>query len=436
MPDDFAGFLQAGKDRLVGLVRDYYGTLDKITADETEFWRQLLAEQATGRHRPYDPKRFDKERLNAAYHLGSQLRDALTELHYRAALIGADGKLSILEAQNAVRGELARQFGFLQGFINDLPRLSQGQAEVRIASYVSAISQSANAPLMAQLPQLPQRPGDGKTECKYWCKCSLDIQEQPGAGNWDIYWRLNRAEHCPDCVRLAATWNPLPIRGWAIQATKAIADEALVRLRAMIAIATAENKTAPGRPAFASLQPGGQDRVAIERVMHDFQYQLLGDTLGLTDLGKMLWIDASLYHITLVYAPTMPEMVLQAVFDRLPKQIAPLQVHSGKLAAFQNPEDKAQAVYLAIDKTPALAALQAQIHEAFSGWTGVELSTFSAPEQWTPHLTLCYLPFGVSLPDFQVDLTFNITELSVARDNYNTVRVIPSVCEVNDAAQS
>jgi hypothetical protein len=55
---------------------------------------------------------------------------------------------------------------------------------------------------------LPQVPGDGQTMCKTGCQCRLRIEDGDEPGVLLVYWELGAAEHCPDCLQLAAEWSP------------------------------------------------------------------------------------------------------------------------------------------------------------------------------------------------------------------------------------
>lgn len=58
---------------------------------------------------------------------------------------------------------------------------------------------------------LPQVPGDGQTQCRTNCKCELHFEEGDKQGLVLVYWRMNPAEHCPDCIELSQKWNPLEV---------------------------------------------------------------------------------------------------------------------------------------------------------------------------------------------------------------------------------
>lgn len=419
MPD-MQGLIQAARDALVANVQEYYAELGAIAQRELAFQGQLLA----SRHeRParYDVLQFQRERMIAASELEKRLIATISDYHYRAAALGKGEGLNLQEV-SLVAQQITRQKMFLRGFINELPKLSQGQAEVRAGSYAGSISQAANIPALNELPQLPQRPGDGQTECKYWCKCHLKIEPVEGAGNWNVYWRLGQAEHCPDCVSLAARWNPLEIRSWAITGTKSVTPEELSKLRSMLAIATAAPAVSSfkGREAYASLVPTGESRVAINRLA-----LLLKQRLG--DIPGAKWQDPATYHITLVYASSIRESDLQIALARLPSAIGSrLSLVSDGLITFDNPSEGTKALCLSIRNASDLYHIQQEmVYRAFQQ-TGVLLSDYSRSVAYTPHLTLAYVPTATAIPaDFGKDFAINIGEIAVQRDNYLTVSSIP-----------
>jgi hypothetical protein len=152
--------------------------------------------------------RLMKQRTQSAY----------TTQHW----LGRGGRQSMTEADYAwLRVQLQTQFDMLDDLSK---RIAAGlYSEGQIANYSrgfingsTAAYEYGNASAYG-LPLLPQYPGDGKTECRQGCKCHLEIVPQSGDGNFAVYWRLGTAEHCGDCLRLAASWNPLRIRAGVIQ---------------------------------------------------------------------------------------------------------------------------------------------------------------------------------------------------------------------------
>lgn len=66
------------------------------------------------------------------------------------------------------------------------------------------------------MPTLPFYPGQ-QTQCLVNCKCAWDIKVLDVVNaNFDCYWRLAPAEHCPTCAARARVANPLRVRHGAI----------------------------------------------------------------------------------------------------------------------------------------------------------------------------------------------------------------------------
>lgn len=89
------------------------------------------------------------------------------------------------------------QLGYLKRFADDVRagRLSPAQIAARAELYAGPARATY---YRSKYPGLGNYPGDGSTACLANCKCSLE--ERDGV----IWWRLNVAEHCGDCLTLAA----------------------------------------------------------------------------------------------------------------------------------------------------------------------------------------------------------------------------------------
>ena len=59
------------------------------------------------------------------------------------------------------------------------------------------------------IPDLPDYPGSGRTECMTNCKCYWNIKETET--EWLCYWSLSNVEHCDSCIDRSNRWNPLVI---------------------------------------------------------------------------------------------------------------------------------------------------------------------------------------------------------------------------------
>lgn len=114
------------------------------------------------------------------------------------------------EQQAYVTEKVNAQKGYLDGFKGDLAQGWQDSFLDRAELYASAVTTPYWRGKTWKL-ELPALPGDGSTECLQWCKCHWDIQDL-GGGNFDCYWVLGEAEHCPTCTLRADKWIPYRIR--------------------------------------------------------------------------------------------------------------------------------------------------------------------------------------------------------------------------------
>jgi len=126
--------------------------------------------------------------------------------------LGIGGYGAISQSDKAAIAEiLNQQFEFLNSFAREIQqgRLSPAQIAARARMYLNSSTQAyekATANRMG-VPRLPAYPGDGSTQCRSNCKCNWEIRA--AEGYWECFWRLNIAEHCPDCVSYSSRWNPL-----------------------------------------------------------------------------------------------------------------------------------------------------------------------------------------------------------------------------------
>lgn len=145
------------------------------------------------------------------------MRDQLRRAHgayYRL------GRGTTLTPQDMARlnERLARQYEFLDGWRDELASgdmRSEAAIRARARMYLDAGNASLQDGRGAAigLPPLPAVPGDGTTVCRTNCKCTWRIVQLDGAGNYDCYWRLRPAEHCPTCEARALAWSPIRARG-------------------------------------------------------------------------------------------------------------------------------------------------------------------------------------------------------------------------------
>jgi hypothetical protein len=137
--------------------------------------------------------------------VASELKDA----HVASALIGTGGDSLSLQQLARVGGTLADEYRHLFDFAIGIARgdVSEAQALARISQYGKASQQEywreyakvqEKLDAWAALPVLSQSPGDGSTQCRGNCNCTLSSRED------GIHWEINPGENCEDCLALAA----------------------------------------------------------------------------------------------------------------------------------------------------------------------------------------------------------------------------------------
>lgn len=126
------------------------------------------------------------------------------------AMLAHGGRAGLrgIAVRRRVRDVVRGQLDFLSRFARDIAegRVTEGQAVTRARMYGSATTQNywneyarqRGKREWAHLPQLPTTPRAGDTQCRVNCKCTLEERED------GIHWVLHPAEHCQDCIDLAA----------------------------------------------------------------------------------------------------------------------------------------------------------------------------------------------------------------------------------------
>lgn len=155
----------------------------------------------------------------------SAMRTAVRTGHTAAFLAGLKARgRTIREAsdltrdeQATLRGLIAAQLDYLQGFADDLAAGTMAPAgtAARAAMYARAVRGSYWSGRTFGLP-LPAMPCEG-TQCRANCRCSWRVDQLEGDGNYDATWVLGALDHCQTCVQRAADWAPVRIRGGVLQ---------------------------------------------------------------------------------------------------------------------------------------------------------------------------------------------------------------------------
>lgn len=141
-------------------------------------------------------------------------RQELKKAYINQYVTGRGGIEMMTQADwGSIGGQLKRQYEFMNKFAGEIQagRLTDAQIRQRMNLYFESSKQAYERAKATShgLPSLPQYPGDGNTQCRTNCKCEWVIEETET--EWRCYWKLNPAEHCPDCIDNSQRWNPLVI---------------------------------------------------------------------------------------------------------------------------------------------------------------------------------------------------------------------------------
>lgn len=141
------------------------------------------------------------------------MREQIKTLYLQQYMLGRGGLDAMTQADyGRVGGMLTEQYRYLDNFAREIAqgKLSPAQIAMRARMYLDSSTQAyERGKAAARGLRLPAYPGDGGTRCRTKCKCRWDIRNTEAG--YVCYWRLGHAEHCEDCVRNAAMWNPLVI---------------------------------------------------------------------------------------------------------------------------------------------------------------------------------------------------------------------------------
>ena len=97
--------------------------------------------------------------------------------------------------RSEIKTAVAGQMEYLQKFVDESEGMSEAAIRARAQLYAGAVKATYGR---SRYPGLSQYPGDGSTQCRTNCLCSLESRDD------GIYWVLDGGEHCDDCVALAA----------------------------------------------------------------------------------------------------------------------------------------------------------------------------------------------------------------------------------------
>lgn len=121
------------------------------------------------------------------------------------------------------------------------------------------------------------------------------------------------------------------------------------------------------------------------------------------------WAAPDSFHVTMIYALSASEPKLAEIKKVLPKSINSLEFEIGPLATFEA-KDNGIPLFLWVKPTDALRAVQSGLYGAFQS-LDLELSDYSAPQAWHPHVTLGYVEPGKPIPAFDGSIKVRVDAL-------------------------
>lgn len=123
-------------------------------------------------------------------------------------------------------------------------------------------------------------------------------------------------------------------------------------------------------------------------------------------------------HITLLYIPNCTDAEVDALLDYIsPRFPAPFIVQGVSVGTF--PEADTKPIILNINPTPALIRLQWDLYNAAVS-LGIEVSEFSRPQVYKPHVTLAYdlQPPNAPIPTPDLPVDIPVESFVVGRKDY------------------
>lgn len=154
------------------------------------------------------------------------------------------------------------------------------------------------------------------------------------------------------------------------------------------------------------------------------QYELIKDAEASEWDPHIEWTPANDFHVTLVYATNSKTKDLVSIKNVLPKSMNDYSFTAGPVTTFPAKDGKVPVI-LSVKAPDTLKALQAGIYAAFDS-LGLEMSPYSKPEDWQPHITLGYAEEGVAIPKYPktIDLTSSTAICSVPQgDGFENIYV-------------
>ena len=146
--------------------------------------------------------------------------------------------------------------------------------------------------------------------------------------------------------------------------------------------------------------------------------------------SRIEWQTAPTFHITLCYAGLMSEVAISKCVSLIDPEKLAIQFEPSPIDYFDTPNGK--ALHLKVVHETAIDAIQADVFSAFMT-EGYDISEYSEPANWDPHITLAYIPNDIDVnlsmlnnDDIKWLLDINIPsdQIIIGRDSYDPSVII------------
>lgn len=150
-----------------------------------------------------------------------EMKDLLRESYKLQFIAGKGGDASqiFIGDYGAMGQPLSKQYEYLNAFARAVREAADAGKDVQFAVKRAGMYGLSSQQVFwkAAIPaELSQVPGDGKTQCKTHCQCTLKFEyvenDQGKRTEVHIWWELGSADHCEDCISLSKKWSPLKIK--------------------------------------------------------------------------------------------------------------------------------------------------------------------------------------------------------------------------------
>lgn len=207
--------------RLVGLISRVTSRAEPLPVEDTQVYLDRITEAFNVKVDALVAG-MDNGTISIGQFVGA-LPSLIKQQHLTAAVIGEGGShLATPDTLALAQRNVDTQLAYFDRWKADLlQQAANGQlpSSAYIANRAKLYGKAAGATASEAtanargLPPLPFYPADGQTRCRVNCACQWDVKPLDVVnGNYDCYWSLGMAEHCPTCIARQRAANPLRIR--------------------------------------------------------------------------------------------------------------------------------------------------------------------------------------------------------------------------------